>query len=151
MEPKKIAHNSQSYEVSWTAPGSNIQFHGDAPVLVVEDNPVNARVVSWMLTKMGFKVHTVANGKEAIDAMLQTDYAFVLMDCHMPVMDGLTATMKLRNIEAQIGKHNIIIGYSASCDELTCLSAGMDDFILKPTTPAVVEQKVSRWYERRAA
>lgn len=138
-------------EVTWTIEGPKIQVHGTAPVLVVEDNPVVARLLSYTLSAMGFRVEVVTDGQQAIEALKKSDYVFVLMDCHMPGMDGLEATMHLRNIEAETGRHTIVIGCSAGCDRPTCLAAGMDDFLPKPVTVPVIAEKICNWYGSFAA
>lgn len=151
MNSSDRQHKHDCVEIIWTHDGSTIQIHGTVRALVVDDSPVHARVVTWILARIGFEVHTVSNGQAAIEELRKADYALVIMDCQMPVMDGLEATMKLRSIEARTGKHSIIIGYSATSNELTCLAAGMDGFISKPTHQDEIRKKVVRLYRERAA
>ena len=105
-------------------------------VLVVEDNHVNQIVAQQMLVRLGYTVEFAGNGKEALQLLAKQDYGLVLMDGHMPIMDGLTATRKIREWESNDGRRrtpivaltaNVVMGYR---DE--CLEAGMDGYIAKP-------------------
>ncbi len=105
-------------------------------VLVVEDNPVNQKVAIGMLKRHGHTVTLVTNGLEALGAYGESRFDIVLMDVQMPVMDGLSATQAIREIEAQRGgAHLPIIGLTAHAlpsDQTRCLEAGMDGFLSKP-------------------
>ncbi|WP_038184326.1 hybrid sensor histidine kinase/response regulator [Vibrio rhizosphaerae] len=106
-------------------------------VLVVEDNLMNQKIASFFLDKADFEYTVVNNGQEALDVITQGgQYAAVLMDCMMPVMDGFTATRKIRHweIENQRG-HVPIIALTASVldeDITKCYEAGMDAYLPKP-------------------
>ena len=109
------------------------QKRSHAPILVVEDNLVNQRVITRMLEKMGYGSEAVADGLTAVDRVLENTYALVLMDCQMPVMDGLEATREIRARES--GRRTPIVALTAGAlvsDEANCLDAGMDGFIAKP-------------------
>ncbi|MDF3129652.1 ATP-binding protein [Kiritimatiellaeota bacterium B1221] len=104
-------------------------------LLVAEDNPVNQRVITLFLKRLGVTCDVVSNGLAALDAIAQTSYALVLMDVHMPEMDGLEATRKLRKREGQSGTHLPVIALTADAikgDREKCIDAGMDDYITKP-------------------
>lgn len=120
-------------------------------VLVVEDNIVNAKFIGFILRDMGFAVTAVTDGKAALDALGTAEFAFVIMDCQMPIMDGLTATVALREMERVSGKHALVFGHSAGVDEETCRRAGMDGFLSKPLKQDEVERTVERWFGKRAA
>src|SRR5205807_9411054 len=97
-----------------------------ARVLVAEDNVVNQKVAVRMLEKLGCRVDVAANGREALDALLQCPYDLVFMDCQMPEMDGYAATVAVREREQQIGSHIPIIAMTANAmqgDRETCLDA----------------------------
>jgi two-component system sensor histidine kinase/response regulator len=116
-------------------------------VLVVEDNQVNQLVARATVTKLGFTVDVVADGAEAVSATATTHYAAILMDCHMPVMDGFEAT---RVIRSRDGKHSRlpIIAMTAGAldgDRERCLAAGMDDYLAKPVDAAELEAALARW------
>jgi PAS domain S-box-containing protein len=109
-------------------------------VLVAEDNRINVMLANALLTKMGHRVDTVSNGREALEALAKSTYDFVLMDVHMPEMDGLEATRRIRQAEAS-GRRKTrtpIVALTASTlegDRQICVDAGMDDFLAKPLDP----------------
>jgi PAS domain S-box-containing protein len=102
-------------------------------ILLAEDNLVNQKVTSLMLKKMGFDVDIVGDGEEALSAWKAKEYDVILMDCHMPLMDGLQATRMIRAQEES--KYTAILALTA--DVMTdrkaeCLEVGMDGFMSKP-------------------
>ncbi len=107
-----------------------------AAVLVVEDTPVNQTIIRIGLERLGYRVDTVGNGAEAIRKVEQGDYAVVLMDCHMPGMDGYAATTAIRDFEVRTGRRSLpIIAVTASVtgdEQVRCRAAGMDDYLSKP-------------------
>jgi two-component system sensor histidine kinase/response regulator len=123
---------------------------GQSPrVLLVEDNPVNREVASAMLEDLGCTVRAVENGYHAIEVMNDESYDAVLMDCHMPVMDGLTATAEIRRREHNHGGSRVpIIALTANAmegDRERCLAAGMDDFLTKPFSRQRLAALLKRW------
>jgi PAS domain S-box-containing protein len=116
-------------------------------VLVVEDNSVNQMVAVGILAQMGFGYEVVTDGVEAVEAMALNRYSAVLMDCHMPRMDGYEATAEIRKQE-DASRRTPIIAMSAGAlqgDRERCLEAGMDDYVAKPVTPEQVEAVLTRW------
>lgn len=110
-------------------------------------------VARAMVTKFGYAVDVVADGAEAVAATTKTRYAAVLMDCHMPVMDGFEAT---RVIRARDGMHSHlpIIAMTAGAldgDRERCLAAGMDGYLSKPVDAAELETVLARWVPGQAA
>ena len=107
-----------------------------ATVLVVEDTPVNQTIIRIGLERMGYRVDTASNGAEAIQKVEQGDYAVVLMDCHMPGMDGYAAATAIRASESRTGRQRLpIIAVTASVtgdEQARCRAAGMDDYLSKP-------------------
>ncbi len=104
-------------------------------VLVAEDNPVNQRVVKYMVDKLGHSLDIVSNGRDALDQLRRSQYDVVLMDVQMPEMDGLEATQAIRQAETARGGHQPVVAMTAHAmkeDRERCLAAGMDDYISKP-------------------
>jgi signal transduction histidine kinase/DNA-binding response OmpR family regulator len=115
-------------------------------VLVAEDNAVNQKVAVKMLERLGLRADVAVNGREAV-AMFETlPYDLILMDCHMPEMDGYSATAEIRR---RHGDHRVpIVAMTAEamegCRE-TCLEAGMDDYIAKPVKLDDLADTLGRW------
>jgi two-component system sensor histidine kinase/response regulator len=117
-------------------------------VLLAEDHPLNQKVAMLLLERMGFDVHLVVNGVQAVEAAARTDYDAILMDCHMPEMDGFDATRAIRLNEEKTGKHVPIIAVTALAmagDRERCLSAGMDDYVTKPIDRDLLREKLIYW------
>jgi len=103
-------------------------------VLVVDDNPVNRKVVRWMLEKLEAEVEEADGGEAAVELAAQEQLDVILMDCHMPGVDGFESTRRIR----AIGLTMPIIALTASVfaeDRRACLQAGMDDVLTKPVMP----------------
>ena len=117
-------------------------------ILLVEDNPTNQIVAMGLLKKIGYShVMLANNGQEAVDSVLNGEFALVLMDCQMPLMDGYAATRVLRANGCTLP----IIAMTANAmagDTAKCLDAGMDDYLAKPVTQAMLATSLSRWLER---
>jgi CheY-like chemotaxis protein len=104
-------------------------------VLLAEDNLVNQKIGVRMLEMLGYAVDVAANGREAVEAAVRTGYAFILMDCQMPVLDGFEATRQVREREATLGRRARIVALTANAmpgDEERCIGAGMDAYVAKP-------------------
>ena len=118
-------------------------------VLLVEDNLINQEVAKGMLGALKADVDIAQNGKEAIEKLEENDYAVVLMDCHMPIMDGYAATRAIREKEENTeGDRQVIIALTANAlpeDRQKCLDAGMDDYLSKPFTIARLRDTLQRW------
>ncbi len=104
-------------------------------ILLAEDNRINQQVARRLLSKWGHTVTIVGNGRDAVDAAAKGGFDIVLMDMEMPIMDGLTATARIRAREALDGTHVAIVALTAhamNTDRDRCLAAGMDGYISKP-------------------
>ncbi|HEY2859024.1 MAG TPA: response regulator, partial [Terracidiphilus sp.] len=114
-------------------------------VLVAEDNLTNQKVIVLRLEKLGCTTHVVQNGYEALEATRTMQFDVILMDCQMPVMDGLEATAQIRK---DGGRHIPIIALTANAMEgerERCLAAGMDDYLSKPVQVKDLSSKLEHW------
>jgi CheY-like chemotaxis protein len=128
------------------------QLPSKGKILVVEDNSLNQVVAEGVVSGLGYEVHSVPNGAEAVGAVQANNYSAVLMDCHMPVMDGFTATREIRQREN--GRRTPIIAMTAGAlseDRERCMAAGMDDYISKPVDKVALENALARWIRSGAA
>ena len=110
-------------------------------LLVAEDNPVNQKVAVKILQNLGLRADTVANGREALIAWQNLPYDLILMDVQMPELDGIAATVRIREIEQERGGHTPIVAMTAHAltgDRENCLRAGMDDYLAKPVDPGAL-------------
>jgi signal transduction histidine kinase/HPt (histidine-containing phosphotransfer) domain-containing protein/ActR/RegA family two-component response regulator len=104
-------------------------------VLLVEDNETNRLLARAMLESAGHRVSIACDGAQAVAALSESAFDCVLMDCQMPVMDGVEATRRIREAEAAAGRHTPIIALTANVmegDRERYLAAGMDAFLAKP-------------------
>lgn len=128
---------------------SKVKNYTAARILLVEDNEINQLIARENLN--GHKVLTAINGKEAISALMQMKITFdvILMDCHMPEMDGFEATRRIRQGEAGERYLNVpIVALTANAmkgDREACEAAGMNDYISKPFTATDLQTVISRW------
>ncbi len=129
----------------------------EARILLAEDHPISQEVATTILRQAGYQCDAVANGKQALEAVLGQPYDLVLMDCQMPEMDGFTATHAIRQAEqaGQIKPGSMgrlpIIALTANAikgDRERCLEAGMDDYLSKPLNPDrlidLIESRLAR-------
>lgn len=117
----------------------------DANILLVEDNLINQKIVILSIQKMVKNIDIANNGKEALDKFGTSKYDIILMDIQMPIMDGIVATKKIREIEASTNQHTPIIAITANAlagDKENCLAAGMNDYISKPFQPETLVHKI---------
>lgn len=117
-------------------------------VLLVEDNLVNQKVARTMLEKLGCHITIAEHGKVAL-AYSQVDlFDVILMDCQMPVMDGFTATSRIRGDSANLNHHTPILALTANTiqeEQDKCFSAGMSGFISKPVTLKQLQSALSQY------
>jgi signal transduction histidine kinase/HPt (histidine-containing phosphotransfer) domain-containing protein len=123
--------------------------------LLAEDNLINQKVALRLLDQHGYTADVANNGQEAVDAVSRSAYDLILMDVQMPLLDGLGATQKIRELEERLGparaKPAIIIALTANAvsgDREKCLAAGMDDYLAKPVRPHSLKEMIENWGER---
>ena len=118
-------------------------------VLLAEDNVVNQEVARRMLCTENYGVTVVDNGLKALDALSRSSFDLVLMDCHMPELDGFEATRRIREKEKQLQTKRIpIVAMTANAmqqDREQCLAAGMDDHLCKPYTRLQLRAVLNAW------
>ena len=122
-----------------------IQLRGR--ILVVEDHPVNQKVLAHQLREMGLQYVMTSGGKEALSLLAEDDFDLVLMDWHMPEMDGLEATRQIRQLPTDT-RHIPIIALTANASagfRETCLAAGANDYMSKPYTEALLAALLMQW------
>ena len=120
--------------------------HPAARLLLVEDDPLNQEVALILLGEIGWTIDVADNGEMAIEKATTNDYQLILMDMHMPVMDGIEATRKIRLLPK--GRDIPIVAMTANAfteDKRLCLEAGMNDFLTKPVVPEVLYAKILQY------
>jgi len=120
-------------------------IESEARILVAEDNAINREVALAQLRKLGYKASAVTNGAEAIEALQRGRYDLVLMDCEMPVMDGYEATALIRGSGQPDLPVIALTAHSMQTDSDRCLSAGMNDFLAKPTDLKQLSGMLRKW------
>jgi signal transduction histidine kinase len=119
----------------------------DIRILVAEDNKTNQMVIGAMLTKLGYTFDLFENGKEAIQSLNNHAYDLVLMDCQMPVLDGLAATKEIRKSPQWKDLPIVALTAGATDEEKSeCIDAGMSDFLSKPITINLLENTLKKWH-----
>jgi CheY-like chemotaxis protein len=125
--------------------------YGNAHILLVEDDEINRIVALELLHEtLGLPVDVAENGAQAVEMAGRADYALILMDVQMPVMDGLKATCAIRALPGR--DRTPILAMSANAfqeDRQACMDAGMNDFVAKPVNPDILFAVMLDWLERR--
>ncbi|MCC6978405.1 MAG: response regulator [Candidatus Melainabacteria bacterium] len=119
-----------------------------APILVVDDNKVNQKVMTALLDRLALASEIANDGQEAVDMAGRNKYSVILMDCHMPVMDGFEATKAIRKLESAAGTYTPIIAVTAMAmagDRERCIASGMDDYMSKPVDKDLLKIKLNHW------
>ncbi len=116
-------------------------------ILVVEDHPVNQKVLAHQLREMGLQHALAAHGAEALDRLANEAFDLVLMDWQMPEMDGLEATRRIRQLPTEV-RHIPVIALTANANSVfreTCLAAGANDYLSKPYSDAALAAVLAQW------
>lgn len=119
---------------------------GRGRVLLVDDGETNRMIARAMLRRAGFVVDEAVDGAEAVDLALQQNYAVILMDVAMPVMDGVEATRSIRQLPAPNCDVPVVAltAHDTPTDRMRCVEAGMDDYIAKPLRYAELVRALER-------
>ena len=123
-------------------------------MLVVDDLPVNRKLIAVQLKKLGFEVEQAENGQSAVDLVSRNDYAIVFMDLEMPVLDGYQAAIAIRQIDLDRAQHTPIIGMSSSPKESErqkSFNSGMDEYIAKGTSARQLELLIKAHPQRKSS
>lgn len=124
------------------------KLNSDISILLVEDNPVNIKIASMMITKLGYTCDIAENGEQAIEMVKRNIYQMIFMDIQMPIMDGIEASIIIKQLDQ--GKHVPIIAMTANVlneDKEKCFEAGMEYFIPKPINISIIEDTIDRVIE----
>src|SRR5205085_3049742 len=120
-------------------------------ILLVEDNDINQQVAKELLEDAGLVVDVAENGRAALDRIGEHKYDLVFMDMQMPVMDGVTATHRIRAVRHLDAMPVVAMTANAmEHDRRKCLDAGMNDFLVKPIDPADMWNLLLRWVRPRS-
>lgn len=122
-------------------------------ILLTEDNPVNRKVATMMLERMGYRTDVVVDGHAALLAASERDYDLIFMDMHMPEMDGLEATRRIRRLQSSTSQRPWIVALTASAmadDQSNAANAGMNDFVSKPVLPEDLRRAILRSVAQRS-
>lgn len=121
-----------------------------ADVLVVEDNPLNQKLILEQLSTLGYRCDLAEDGIDGIQHWKNIDYKLILTDCHMPNLDGYDMTKEIRNLELEHNKKAIpivaVTGAAMSGDADYCYSTGMNDFVSKPILLKDLKKIMDKWY-----
>jgi CheY-like chemotaxis protein len=123
-------------------------------ILLAEDNAVNQKVATRLLQREGHCVTVVEDGRAVLEALRERTFDLILMDVQMPGMDGLEATLAIRQSEKFSGNHIPIIALTAhamSQDRERCLNAGMDAYLTKPIRAAALSEELRRLRTRASS
>ncbi|MFT5756458.1 MAG: signal transduction histidine kinase/ActR/RegA family two-component response regulator [Alteromonadaceae bacterium] len=119
-------------------------------ILLVEDNPLNQKLIKKQLNNLGYQCDIACDGSEGIKQWEKNTYKLILSDCHMPVMDGYEMTVSIRELERSQKRVAIpivaVTGAAMSGDSDLCIKAGMNDFVSKPVTIAALKKILKKWY-----
>ena len=117
-------------------------------ILLAEDNPVNQKLATRLVQRLGAQVEVAPNGLAALQALRDSHFDAVLMDCQMPLLDGYEATRQLRAPDSGVKNPKIpviaLTAHALATDRAKCLAAGMDDYLTKPINPSHLQKALAR-------
>lgn len=146
---EKIQSRETSAILTSSSPNPSTKFK--LRILLAEDNLVNQKVALKQLQSLGYKADVVANGKEVLQLLEKIPYDLILMDCQMPILDGLETTKEIHRWEESsfaLRRRPVVIAMTANAmkqDEEMCLNAGMDDYLSKPVFKEKLAATLEHW------
>jgi len=144
----KRAQQSETRVAPPPTPGDRVRCQTSLRILLAEDNPVNQRLATCLLEKRGHRVTVANNGGEAVELLENASYDLILMDVQMPVVDGLEATIMIRERESGSGRRQPIVALTAHAikgDADQCMIAGMDGYLTKPIRPNELDAVLEKY------
>ncbi len=140
---------SNSIDIKKEKDMSKALMQGSGYLLLVEDNEINQLIAEELLRSMGYTLDIANNGQEALDMVQKNSYDLVLMDIQMPIMDGLTASKKIRE-QAQFDEMPIVAmsAHAMTGDKEISLAHGMNDHLTKPIVPEILHSTVQYWLNK---
>ncbi|MEH2083477.1 MAG: GAF domain-containing protein [Nostoc sp.] len=149
LEATEEIQNTETSSIVTSSP--NPSTKSKLRILLAEDNLVNQKVALKQLQSLGYKADVVANGKEVLQLLEKIPYDLILMDCQMPILDGLETTKEIHRWQEDafaLGHRPVVIAMTANVmkeDEQTCLNAGMDDYLSKPVFKEKLAATLEHW------
>ncbi|MEH2004089.1 GAF domain-containing protein [Nostoc sp.] len=146
---EKIQSRETSDILTSSSPNASTKFK--LRILLAEDNLVNQKVALKQLQSLGYKADVVANGKEVLQLLEKIPYDLILMDCQMPILDGLETTKEIHRWQEDafvLRRRPVVIAMTANAmkqDEQMCLNAGMDDYLSKPVFKEKLAATLEHW------
>jgi CheY-like chemotaxis protein len=141
-----VAHRDPPTD-SWDTPPNPKARQLSGTVMIIDDHEINRRFLAILLGRLGLHVDSAANGQEGLEKLANGSHCMVLMDIQMPVMDGITATRRIRDGVEGI-RHDIPIialtAHAMAADRARCLAAGMDDYLSKPINADTLWTTINR-------
>ncbi|MEM6763467.1 MAG: response regulator [Bacteroidota bacterium] len=119
-------------------------------ILVAEDNKVNQKYITKVFSRLGYEIQVVDNGQKVLDVLVQESYDLIFMDLNMPVMDGISSTLRIRSDE-NLHPQPVIIAMTANAfsdDKERCMEAGMNDYLSKPAKIEDIIQLTQKWADK---
>lgn len=146
--PTESAAAEDQWQNMTAAPISASQQYAAYRILVVDDNAVNCQVAVNMLMKLGCQADAVMTGHDAVDMHKRQKYDLILLDCHMPGLDGCQTAEQIRSVESG-NQRTAIVGWTSvlqAQEKEKYIAAGMDDVFGKPLRPEMVREMMTRWF-----